>query len=67
MLSVGSRSGATDTVMARIAQLYRENINTRVRNRIARIEPALVITMSVFVGCILLSVMLPLIGILSGI
>jgi type IV pilus assembly protein PilC len=67
MLSVGSRSGATDTVMARIAQLYRENVNTRVRNRIARIEPALVITMSVFVGCILLSVMLPLIGILSGI
>lgn len=66
MASIGYRTGAMDEVMQKIAAGYEEDVDARLNGMIAAIEPTLVIILSVIVGIILLSVMLPLIGILSG-
>ena len=67
MLQIGRRAGAADRALEKIADLYQESIDARLENRIARLEPTLVIVLSVIVGGILLSVMLPLMGVMSGI
>lgn len=66
MASIGSKTGALDKVMAKIAGLYEEDIDTRLSNVLAVLEPTLVIALSLIVGVILLSVMLPLMGIMSS-
>jgi type IV pilus assembly protein PilC len=67
MLSVGIRAGASDTVMNEIASRSEEGVREDIDRKIARVEPVLVIVMSVLVGVILLSVMLPLMSIMSSI
>lgn len=67
MLSVGFKTGAVDTVMKKIAQRYEEEINQRISTLISVLEPTLIAILSVIVGMILLSVMLPLMGIMSSI
>lgn len=65
MLAVGFRTGAADTVLMDIAERTQRRILEETDNLIGRIEPTLVIIMSVLVGIILLAVMLPLMGVLS--
>ena len=67
MINIGFRTGAMDSVMKQIASRYDEEIQEQRDNLLSRIEPALVAILSVAVGMILLSVMLPLIGIMSNI
>lgn len=66
MISLASRTGGMDTVMQEIAEKYEEEIDSRLFRLISVIEPTLVIFLSVIVGIILLSVMLPLMGIMSS-
>ena len=56
-----------DQVMEQIADLYQDDIDTRMNNLLAVLEPTLVAALSLIVGVILLSVMLPLMGIMSSI
>lgn len=65
MLQIGLRGGNADAVMADIAQRQMDGAEEALDAAIAKIEPALVLTASVLVGLILLSVMLPLMDILS--
>lgn len=67
MASIGSKTGSMDQVMDTIASLYQDNIDNRMNNILATLEPTLVILLSLIVGVILLSVMLPLMGIMSSI
>ena len=67
MLSIGIRSGMEDRAMADIAQRNNIGVQDEIDRLIGRIEPALVIITSVIIGIILLSVMLPLMGIMSSI
>ena len=67
MVSIGSKVGSMDQVMEQIAELYQEDIDTRMNNLLAVLEPTLVVMLSLIVGVILLSVMLPLMGIMSNI
>lgn len=67
MLSVGLRGGNGDSVMAQIAEKMAEEATQDLEDRIAKIEPLLVTGASVLVGMILLSVMLPLMNIMSTI
>lgn len=67
MASIGSKTGSMDQTMTQVAQLYQDEIDTHMNNTIAILEPTLVILLSLIVGVILLSVMLPLMGIMSGI
>lgn len=67
MLSVGFRTGTVDIVMQKIADNYEKETNRRLNALISIVEPTLVIILSIVVGFILLSVILPLMGIMSSI
>lgn len=67
MLQLGQRSGETDAVLAKISAYYENEALTRLQRMLGAIEPTLVIFFSLLVGLILLSVMMPLIGIMSSI
>jgi len=67
MLSVGSVSGKADLAMAEIARRSDINVRDSIDRIVGRVEPTLVILSSVVVGIILLSVMLPLMGIMTSI
>lgn len=66
MLSIGSRAGASDEVMKQIADQYTEDIEESLDALVSRLEPTLVAILSVAAGMILLSVMLPLMGIMAN-
>lgn len=66
MTSIGSRTGTLDEVMTDIASKYQDEVDQKFISILSTVEPALVIILSVIVGLILLSVMLPLMGIMSG-
>lgn len=66
MISVGYRVGSVDMVMKKVAQRYQEETQDKISSLISVIEPSLVALLSLVVGVILLSVILPLLGILSG-
>ncbi len=65
MLSLGIRAGAGDSVMQQLAARSQIRVQAQTEAAMGRIEPAIVILLSVLVGGVLLSVMLPLLGILS--
>jgi len=67
MLSIGSRSGKADQAMAEIARRTDLDVRDSMDRIVGRIEPTLVIISSIIVGVILLSVMLPLMGIMTSI
>lgn len=67
MVSVGYKSGMLDSVMEKVSQRYEYEIDKEVNNFVSVLEPTLVAILSVIVGMILLSVMLPLMGIMSQI
>ena len=66
LLTVGIRGGNADRVMEKIANDLAEEASLALENRISRIEPAMVLTASLLVGAVLLTVMLPLMNILSS-
>lgn len=66
-LSISFHTGTTDETMKKIADEYAEKVNTSVDEKISRIEPALVIVMSLLVGFILFSVMIPMLSVITSI
>lgn len=67
MIKVGTRSGRLDDVMSEISRSYEEEADLATEQMIGRFEPTVIAVLAVSVGMILLSVMLPLIGVLSAI
>lgn len=67
LLDTAERSGQVDAMMAHIAQRQAEEADEALEQRASRVEPALVLAASALVGVILLSVMLPLMHIMSAI
>lgn len=67
MIKVGTRSGRLDSVMEEISKSYEEEADTAIEHMVSRFEPTVVAVLAVAVGLILLSVMLPLVGVLSAI
>lgn len=66
MISIAGKAGTMDEVMGEIADRCENEVDEKLSSMIAVLEPTLVIILSVIVGTILLSVMLPLLGIMSG-
>ena len=63
---VGSRTGALDDAFSRIAEECRVEADRSAAAAIALIEPTLVAILSVLVGVVLLSVLAPMLGLLSA-
>lgn len=67
LLDLGLRSGTGDAAMEQIARRLSEESELALEQKVAQVEPALVVITSVLVGLILLSVMLPLMNIMTAI
>lgn len=66
MLSIGTRSGVADVALNEIAERNGHEVEAHIDRLLGKIEPTLVIISSVLIGAILLSVMLPLLGIMTA-
>lgn len=67
LLELGQKSGSIDITMEKISENMTENSEIAIDTTVSRIEPALVMACSLLVGLILLSVVLPLMHIMSAI
>lgn len=65
MIAVGTKTGNTDEMMDLAARRCSEDMERRTERLLASVEPAIVIIMCVIIGAVLLSVMLPLIQIMT--
>lgn len=63
---IGEKTGRPDSALEQIASLYQQDTDERISRLLSVIEPVLVVVLSLIVGVILISVMLPLLGIMSG-
>jgi len=67
LLSMGTKSGSMDSAMQYIADLYEEEYEKSLVKKVSLIEPISIAIISLLIGSILISVMFPLLGILSSI
>jgi type IV pilus assembly protein PilC len=67
VLNIGERSGMSDAVMSDIAKRSERETQDEINHIVARIEPTLVVITTMIIGVILLSVMLPMMGIMTSI
>ncbi len=66
LLHAGFRTGRTDSAMAEVADRCQTEVEGRLTRLLARFEYGLMILLCGAVGLVLLSVMLPLLGVLSA-
>jgi len=67
LLTVGQNTGHLDDMLEKAANVFDEEVGDAVEKATAMIEPALIVILSVIVGIILISVMLPMINIMNAI
>jgi type IV pilus assembly protein PilC len=67
MITIGYKTSAMDDVMLNISDAYEKETDEKLHHFIAILEPTLIIVLSFFIGLILLSFLLPLLGIMSSI
>lgn len=67
MVSIGVKTGSIDEVMKRLANIYNDQADEAIDKTVALVEPTLVGILCIVIGIILLTVMLPLMGIMSSI
>ncbi len=66
MISVGFKAGQLDAVMDKMTKLYEDEVDDTIERLLSFIEPTLVAMLSIIIGGILVSVMLPLTSIMSS-
>jgi type IV pilus assembly protein PilC len=66
MIQVGFKTGQGDTVMKKLTELYEQEVYLSISKFLNIVEPSIVIVLSVIVGVVLLSVLLPLVSIMAS-
>jgi len=67
MIRVGEETGTLDSSLEQIADFLSEEMDYKVRNMIALMEPALIIAVGAAVGFVAVSVILPMYGLLRAV
>lgn len=67
LLTIGYKTSSMDEVMLSISQAYEKETDEKIHHFISILEPLLIIILSFFTGLILISFLLPLLGIMSSI
>lgn len=67
ILAAGFRSGSMEQAFNEMADRYQDEADTMLNRVLTRSQPAFVVVLSLAVGLVLLSVMLPLLGMLNSI
>lgn len=66
MLNIGLKTGSLDLMMTEVARRGEEKLNDKIERAVGLVEPAMIIIISLMAGFIMLSVMLPLLDILTS-
>ena len=66
MVKVGFMTGRQDEVTANVAEMYGKETDAALEKLLSMVEPTLVAILAVIIGCILLTIMLPLAGVMSS-
>lgn len=66
IISSTIKTGMLDTAMSRISTLYEKDISDNMAKLLSFIEPSLVFILAILVGAILLSVILPLVNVMTA-
>jgi type IV pilus assembly protein PilC len=66
MVRVGEETGTLDASLDQIADFLSEEMDYKVRNMIALMEPALIIAVGAAVGFVAISVIMPMYGLLQS-
>ncbi len=67
LMTIGFKTGSMDDIMQKISISYEEETDEKLRHFISILEPTLIVILSFFIGLILISFLLPLLGIMSSI
>jgi type IV pilus assembly protein PilC len=67
LIRMGCTVGCADVVMGKVASEYETRVEDGIASLVSIIEPSLVAILSIVIGAVLLSVMLPMAGIISSI
>jgi type IV pilus assembly protein PilC len=65
MISVGEATGALDTMLAKIADFYEEEVDTAVAGMLTLLEPIMIAFLGGVVGGIVIAMYLPIFGLIS--
>lgn len=65
LIMIAFQSGTADDAFADLSMRYQDNASALITRVISIIEPTIVIILSILVGLVLLSVMMPLLGVLA--
>jgi len=60
MIAIGEEAGALETMMAKIADFYEEEVDTAVEGMTALMEPAIMAFLGVFIGGLVIAMYLPI-------
>ncbi len=66
MISVGEATGALDTMLSKIADFYEEEVDMAVAGLLTLLEPVMIAFLGVVVGGIVISMYLPIFGLISS-
>lgn len=67
IITIGYKTGSIDDVMHNISIAYEEETDEELRHFISTLEPTMIIILSFIIGIILISFLLPLLGIMASI
>ena len=67
LIRTSAAVGTTDVMMEKVAAEYENRVEDGIASLVSIIEPTLVAVLSIVIGAVLLSVMLPMAGIISSI
>ena len=62
MVELGQRSGQIEAMLLKVADTYDEDVRLAVDALVALLEPVIIVVMGIFVGFLVLSILLPILG-----
>ena len=65
MIGVGEATGALDTMLAKIADFYEEEVDTAVAGLLTLLEPIMIAVLGVVVGGIVIAMYMPIFDLIS--
>ena len=65
MISVGEQTGALDTMLAKIADFYDDEVDTAVAGLLTLLEPVMISFLGVMIGGIIIAMYMPIFSLIS--
>lgn len=66
MISIGEESGSLDPMLSKVADFYEDEVDAAVASLTSAIEPVLIVTLGMVVGCIVIAMFMPLIAVIQN-